>query len=90
MIDQALRWPAVHQSHRQGCGHQLSPKVMRKGPTDDPPTVKIHDHGQVQPTFIGLDIGDIADPHLIASGGFRQLGKPIRSDRFIMGAYRSS
>ena len=44
------------------------------------------DHRQVQPAFIGWDVGDIAHPNLIAPAGFGQLGKPVRSDRFLMGA----
>ena len=82
---QTLRWPAMHQGHCQGGGYKLGAKVMRKGPTDDAPTVKIHDDRQVQPAFLGLDISDIAGPKLIASAGCRQLGKSISCDRFIMG-----
>ncbi len=76
----------MHQGHRQGRGYQLGTQVMREGPSDDSPTVQIHDHGQIQPAFLGCDVGDIAHPNLIAPGGFRQLGKPVRSDRFIMEA----
>ena len=75
----------MHQGHCQGRGYKLGAKMMRKGPTDDSPTVKIHDDRQVQPAFLGLDIGDIAGPKLIASAGCRQLGKSMRRDRFIMG-----
>src|SRR5271166_1355584 len=86
MMDQSLRWPPMHQRHRQGRFHQLAPKVMGKSPTDDSPTIKIHDHSQVQPSFICLDIGNIADPNLIASAGLSQLRKPIWSYRFIVEA----
>src|SRR5260370_12935309 len=36
--------------------------MIAHGPADDPAAVEVHDGGQIEPSLIGLDVGDIGEP----------------------------
>ncbi len=64
-------WARPALAHRVVERGEGEPDVARgaEAPADDTTGVTIHDDGQVAPGPGDLQVRDVADPHLIASGG---------------------
>jgi len=64
-------WARLAHAQRVVGGGEDEPDVARvdDAPADDTTGVTIHDDGQVAPGPGDLQVRDVADPHLIASGG---------------------
>jgi len=43
--------------------------------------VQIHDRSQVEPTFGGLDVGDVGEPDLVGRCGCEAAVEQVRCDR---------
>lgn len=55
-------------AHRQGVAHQLCGLEPRERPADDAVRCRVHDRGQVQGTFRGLQMVRVGDPQPIGIG----------------------
>src|SRR5215207_48005 len=55
-------------------------------PAYDTAAVQIHNGGQIQPSLVGPDIGDVGEPDLIAHGGREVSADQVRRDREAMSA----
>jgi len=63
--DELRRGLAMNLCHVPGRQDELGIDVFIHGPTDDPAAEEVHDGGQIEPAFLGTDVGDVADPDLI-------------------------
>ena len=71
-------------SHVPGRQDELGVNVLVHGPTDKATAVEVHNAGQIEPAFVGANVGNVADPDLVGSSGGGQLGQAIRSNRLVM------
>jgi hypothetical protein len=69
MQDQANWRMAMGQGHGQRLQDQGGVDVWTHGPADDLAAVEIQDGGQIKPSFLGLNIGNISGPQLVGRGG---------------------
>src|SRR6266851_35259 len=53
-------------------------------PADDPAAVQVHDGGQIEPSLIGLDVGDIGEPDPVRRGGDEVPTEQVRGDREVV------
>jgi hypothetical protein len=51
---------------------------------DDLAAEQIHDRGQVEPAFVGLDVSDIGEPDTVRRCGSKVAFEPVRCDRQIV------
>lgn len=71
----------VHEGHGQSPFGQI-PRLLRgHGPSDDPSAAHVQHGCQVQPSFAGGQVGDVADPHLIGRKAGKRPGKAVESDK---------
>jgi Protein of unknown function (DUF2699). len=62
------RLAAPHR-HHQRLQHQVGVQGRSHRPADDLPGEQVHDRRQVQPAFVGADVGDVGDPGTIGGYG---------------------
>src|ERR1700738_3111741 len=55
-------------------------------PADDPAAVQVHDGGQIEPSLIGLDVGDVGEPDPVRRGGDEVPVEQVRGDRKVVAA----
>src|SRR5882724_3503376 len=55
-------------------------------PADDPAAVQVHDGGQIQPSLIGLDVGDVGEPDPVRRSGGKVALEQVWGDREIVTA----
>src|ERR1700737_3621313 len=55
-------------------------------PADDPAAVQVHDGGQIEPSLIGLDVGDVGEPDPVRRRGDEVPIEQIRGDREVVAA----
>src|SRR5882762_3302295 len=55
-------------------------------PADDPAAVQVHDGSQIQPSLIGLDVGDVGEPDPVRRSGDKVPLEQVRGDREIVTA----
>src|SRR4029077_18327333 len=60
--------------------------MIRHRPADDLAAVEIHEHGQIEPALIGLDVGDVGEPDLVRRGGDEVALEQGRGDREVLTA----
>jgi len=53
-------------------------------PADDPATMQVHDGGEVEPSLIGLDVGDVGEPDLVRRVGDEASLEQVRGDRQVV------
>src|SRR5207248_11739975 len=58
---------AMRQRHVPGPEDQWGVNVLVHGPADNTTAVAVHNAGQVEPAFLGVDVGDVTDPDLVGS-----------------------
>jgi hypothetical protein len=75
MVNEALRRSAVQDGHVQGAEGEMPVDRIRHRPADDLARVEIEQRRQIEPAFLGANVGDIADPCLIWSSRFFATGK---------------
>ncbi|SSI75528.1 Protein of uncharacterised function (DUF2699) [Acinetobacter baumannii] len=81
-MEQHLLWlAALFVGHVQGLDHQFGIRLGRERPADHPPGMQIQHRGQVVPTALRPDVGDVATPHLIGMLGREFAVQPIRDIR---------
>ena len=59
------RWTPAPHSHRERIQHQLCSHAGVHCPADHHARVQVNYSRQVQPAFMGSDIGNVDDPHLV-------------------------
>ena len=69
MVDAPWRRSAQGDGHVQGADRQVPLQAIADSPADYAPGVEVENDGQVQPTFAGPDVADVACPFLIGSVG---------------------
>src|SRR2546423_11982866 len=84
MKDQLWRRLAMSLSHVPGREDQLGVDVLVHGPADDPTAIEVHDASQVEPAFLSMDVGDVAEPDLVGRTGSGQLGQAIGSNGLVV------
>jgi hypothetical protein len=67
VVNQRRRWPARVNGHVHGIEDQFRPKVVRHGPSYDPPGVSVEHEREVEPAFPASDVSDVRDPQAIRS-----------------------
>src|SRR5246127_2054656 len=60
--------------------------MIRHRPADDLAAIEIHDRGQIKPTLISLDVGDVGEPDPVRRGGDEVALEQIRGDREVVAA----
>src|SRR4030081_3254991 len=55
-------------------------------PADDLAAVQVHDGGQIEPSLIGLDVGDVGEPDPVRRGGSEVAVEQVRGDRKVVTA----
>lgn len=68
MMEQGSRGAALRDRHVPSLLRQGGFHVLVHGPTDHATGKQVQDRSQIQPTFGGLDVGNIADPLTIWGG----------------------
>src|SRR6516162_7267711 len=64
-MDDRLLWPASTHGHEDGIEDQFLSDVRTYSPSNDPSREQIHNHGQVEPSLPGTDVGYIGNPSLV-------------------------
>src|SRR5256714_15094211 len=70
MMDQARPRAASLECHGEGGNGEFGAHMLAHRPADDLASEQVEDHGQVEPTFAGRDVGDIRQPDLIGPVGY--------------------
>jgi hypothetical protein len=86
MMDQAWRRLLPLDGHGQCRDRQIRPHVVTHRPADDLPCEKIEHDSQIEPSFLGWDIGDVSEPDSIRPLGDEFLGEPVGGNGPIMAA----
>src|ERR1700726_1928283 len=60
--------------------------MIRHRPADDLAAVEVHDRGQIEPSLIGLDVGDVGEPDPVRRGGDEVALEQVRGDREVVAA----
>jgi hypothetical protein len=69
MVDQTGARPLGRDGHRQSCQWQVGAQIIRHRPADDLTAVHVHDGDQIEPAWIGLEVGDVGEPDPVRRGG---------------------
>ena len=62
MYDQACRRPVFLPGALEGINNELIGHSMTHGPTHNPSGKKVQEHGKIEPTFLGPNVGDVGTP----------------------------
>jgi len=84
MMEQARRWSSYDQCISQGGQSQFLVQPVASCPADDPPSVEVEHHRQIQPALLRPDVGEISPPLLVWRGGGEVLIEPVGRDRESM------
>jgi len=84
MKDQGWGRLAMSLGHVPSGQDELGVDRLVHRPADDPAAVGVHNPGQVEPAFLGGDVGDVAEPDLIESARSGPFGQAIGSDRLVV------
>src|SRR5207244_1202826 len=60
--------------------------MLFQRPADDPAAAEVHDGGQIEPSLIGLDVGDIGEPDPVRRGGGEVSVEQVWGDREVVAA----
>ena len=74
----------MFDSHGEGVERQAGLEIFLHSPADDFAAVEIHDAGQIEPTFPGSNVGNVADPNLVDAGRRALSGQAIGGDGMRM------
>ena len=75
---------AVQDRHGEGGEDESRVDGVAHGPTDDPAAVEIEDAGEIKPTLVGGDVGDVGDPDLVGSSGLWGFSQVVGSDGVVV------
>ena len=84
MEHQACGRLAMSPGHAPGGQDQFGVDVLAHGPAGQAPAVKVQDAGQVEPAFLGVDVGDVAEPDLVGGARSGQFGQAIGSNGLVV------
>jgi hypothetical protein len=65
MMQYAATRLSPNQRHAQCIKYERLLKALAHRPTDDAPRTEVEDYGEIEPSFHGVDIRDVRDPHAI-------------------------
>ena len=65
--------------HGESCQDQSGVDCLAHGPADDFATMEVQYTGEIEPTLVGENVGDISDPDLVGSSGLWCFCQQIRS-----------
>ena len=65
VMDETGRRISSDKSHLQRIVDELCGHAGRHRPTDDHPRIYVEDDREVEPTLVGLDVGDVGEPQLV-------------------------
>ena len=68
-MDESCGWTSSLDCHGQRGDCEFGAQVIAHGPADHFAGEQVEDHGQVEPTLAGRDVGDIGQPDLIGPVG---------------------
>ena len=86
MVNQARRRLLALDGHGQCRDRQFRPHVVSHRLANDLSGEKIEHDSQIEPSFLGWDIGYVSKPDLIRPLGGEFLGEPVGGNRPIMAA----
>src|SRR4051812_8484511 len=86
MMDQVSAGPLCRDGHAQRRQREFDAHVGLHRPADDPAAIQVHDGGQIEPSLIGLDVGDVGEPDPVWRSGAKAALEQIWRDRQIMTA----
>src|SRR5580700_970437 len=86
MVDQAGARPLRRDGHPQGRQWQFSAQMVLHCPAHDAAAVEVKNGGQIEPSLIGLDVGDVGEPDPVRRSGGEVAVEQIRGDREIVTA----
>jgi hypothetical protein len=84
MVQQGLSRIPTTKGHPQRIHGQLAGHPGGGRPTDHLPVEQIQEHGQIQPSLIGRDVGNIANPDMIRSINGKVLIQKVWRYRKVM------
>jgi len=70
--------------HGESCQDQSGVDCLAHGPADDFAAVEVQNAGEIEPTLIGENVGDIGDPGLVECTGFLGFCQGIGSNWVIV------
>src|ERR1035438_4119469 len=59
---------AAEPSHLEGVDYELTPHVFSQRPAHHLAVEEVNKHRQKQPSFVGRDVSNVADPYLVGLG----------------------
>ena len=65
VMNAACGWLPERDGHLQCPDPQVALHPITDSPADNAPGMQVQDNGQIQPTFSGPDIADVASPFLV-------------------------
>ena len=74
----------MSQGHAPGGQNQFGVNVFAHGPAGEAAAVKVQNAGQIEPAFLGGDIGDVPKPDLVGRAGGGQIGQAIGGDGLVV------
>ena len=86
MMDQAWRRLLALDGHGQGRDRQVRAHVVTHRPANDLSGEKIEHDSQIEPSFLGWDIGYVSEPDLIKPLGGEFPGEPVGGNGPIVAA----
>src|SRR5665811_2147267 len=79
---------AAEPGHLEGVDHELTPHVFSERPAHHLAVEQINDHRQKQPSFVGRNVGNVANPYLVGLGHGEVAIQEVRSNRQAVSAVR--
>ena len=64
--------------------YQRGVDVLAHGPANEPAAVEVQDAGQIEPAFLGGNIGDVREPDLVGSSGLGSFGQAVGGDGLVV------
>src|ERR1039457_2481031 len=79
---------AAEPSHLEGVDYELTPHVFSQRPTHHLAVEQGQDHRQKQPSFVGRDVSNVAEPYLVGLSPGEVTIQQVRYNRQAMSAVR--
>lgn len=86
MMEEAWGGIAPGQGQLEGIPDEEAVEGITEGPADDFAAEAVHDGGEVSPTALGVDVGDVGDPDLVEAGQWFEGFEPVRRRALGMAA----
>jgi hypothetical protein len=84
MMDEPFGRAALPEGHGQRVQTEGGCERGSESPADELAAVNVEDAGDVEPAFVGGNIGDVSDPDFIAGAGRRAALEQVWGDRVVV------